>query len=80
MVWGYCTTTPCKIYLLVLAWPYDGKLEVSSLKTKVNRAYLLADEKRRNLEVKEREDKVLIKLPANAPDPIDTVIVVEIEE
>jgi len=78
--WGYCTTKPGKIYLHVLAWPYNGKLEVSSLKTKVNRAYLLADEKRRNLEVKEREDKVLIKLPANAPDPIDTVIVVEIEE
>jgi len=78
--WGYCTTKPGKIYLHVLAWPYNGKLEVSSLKTKVNRAYPLADEKRRNLEVKEREDKVLIKLPANAPDPIDTVIVVEIEE
>ena len=78
--WGYCTTKPGKIYLHILAWPYNGKLEVPFLKTKVNRAYPLADEKRRNLEVKEREDKVLIKLPANAPDPIDTVIVVEIEE
>jgi len=77
--WGRCTTKPGKIYLHILAWPYDGKLEVPSLKGKVNRVYLLADEKRRNLEVKGRGDGVLIKLPAKPLDSVDTVIVVEIE-
>jgi len=52
---------------------------VPFLKTKVNRAYLLADEKRRNLEVKGRGDGLLIKFPAKARDSIDTVIVVKIE-
>jgi len=77
--WGRCTTKHGKIYLHILAWPYDGKLEVPSLKGKVNRVYLLADEKRRNLEVKGRGDGVLIKLPAKPLDSVDTVIVVEIE-
>lgn len=77
--WGYCTAKTGKLYLHILAWPYDGELKVSDFKAKINRVYLLADEKQRNLEVKDKEGKVLINLPANAPDPIDTVIIVEIE-
>ncbi len=77
--WGHCTAKPRKLYLHVLAWPYDGQLEVPSLKGNVNRAYLLADEKRMDLEVKSRGNGVLIKLPAKVPDPIDTVVVVETE-
>jgi len=76
--WGTITAKPSKLYLHVFAWPRDGQLEISSLKDKIKKAYLLADEKRENLKVKREGENVLIKVPVEAPDPIDSVVVVEI--
>ncbi len=77
--WGRCTTKPGKLYLHVFAWPSDGQVRVVASESKSERAYLLADPKRENLEVKSEGKDLLIKLPTRAPDPIDTVVVVEIE-
>jgi len=77
--WGRCTAKPGKLYLHVFNWPANGRLEVSGLKNKVKKAYLLADRKRAKLSVERQSDeKVVITVPAEAPDPVDTVIVLQI--
>jgi len=77
--WGRCTARPGKLYLHVFDWPKDGKLEVSSLKDTVTKAYLLADKD--NLPVIQKgEDNLVVTIPAEAPDKINTVIVLEIKD
>jgi len=78
--WGRCTVKPGWRYLHVFAWPWEGTLEVSGLKEKVKRAYLLADPDREDLTVRQEGESLLIELPETAPDPIDTVIALEVEE
>ena len=78
LAWGRCTVKPGRLYLHVFDWPADGKLEVPGLKNKVKKAYLLADKKAR-LQVTPGEDSQIVSLPATAPDPIASVVVLEIE-
>ena len=77
--WGRCTAKPGRLYLHVFDWPTDGKLEVPRLKNKIKKAYLLADKKRELAVTREDKNKVVIGLPDNAPDAIDTVVVLEIK-
>jgi len=78
--WGRCTAKPGKLYLHVFNWPKDGKLNVPNLTTKVEKAYLLADNKHKKLVVTRAGDnEVIISVPEKTPDPINTVIVVEIK-
>ena len=69
-----CTTKPGKLYIHLFKWP-AGAFELSKVKGKVNKAYLLADKK--SLKVKQKGDKVKVALPAAAPGPIDSVLVLE---
>jgi len=78
--WGRCTAKPGKLYLHVFDWPESGKLEVPGLKNKVKKAYLLADKKRAKLLVTPAgREKVVITVPSKATDPVNTVIVLQIE-
>jgi alpha-L-fucosidase len=77
--WGRCTAKPGKLYLHVFDWPADGKLEVPGLQNKIKKAYLLADKKVK-LEVASHSEGVTISLPAEAPDPIASVVVLKIED
>jgi len=76
--WGRCTQRPGKLYLHVFEWP-NGLLQVPGLKTPVKKAYLLADRKRTPLAVTPYPDFVGITLPVQAPDPVDTVVVLEVD-
>jgi alpha-L-fucosidase len=75
---GRCTQRPGMLYLHVFTWPKDARLAVP-LANKVKRAYLLADPKREALAVTASDRGTVIALPPQAPDPIDTVVAVEIE-
>ncbi|MGQ9731787.1 MAG: alpha-L-fucosidase [Candidatus Zipacnadales bacterium] len=75
--WGRCTQKPGKLYLHVFDWPTDGKL-VLPLKNRVTKAYLLT-EPGTTLAVTSSEQGTTIMIPPQPPDPIDTVIVAEIE-
>ncbi len=78
--WGRCTAKPGRLYLHVFDWPTNGKLEVSGLINKVKKAYLLADKKRAKLPVTSTsKDKIVITVPSEAPDSVNTVIVLEIK-
>jgi alpha-L-fucosidase len=75
--WGRCTQKPGTLYLHVFDWP-KGELEVPGLKSKVEQAYLLADQKRLPLVLSQMKDNVIIRLPAQAPDGIASVVVLSI--
>lgn len=79
--WGRCTAKPGKLYLHVFDWPTNLKLEVPGLKKQVSKAYLLADNKHTNLSVRrELKDKIVVRIPREAPDAVNTVVVLEIKD
>ena len=81
--WGVITTKPGRIYLHVFQWPRGKDLEIYGLRSKVERAYLLANHGA--VRVAQREDKtndytsLNLTLPATAPDSNDAVIALEIQ-
>ena len=77
--WGRCTAKPGRLYLHVFDWPENEKLLVPNLKGKVEKAYLLADRRRGELVVERKGKDKTIAVPKEAPDKIDTVIVLEIK-
>jgi len=77
--WGRSTTKPGKLYLHVFDWPKDGRLVVPGLLSEVKRAYLLVDPQRKALSVTRQWEDVVVAVPKQAPDPINSVVVLEIE-
>jgi hypothetical protein len=78
--WGETTRKRNTLYLHVFAWPESGSLAVGGLTSSVKRAYLLADAKCSPLPVKRLNSLDLsLKVPNSAPDPVDSVVVVECE-
>lgn len=82
--WGRCTQKPLpggktRLYLHVFSWPEDKLLTVAGLENKPSAAYLLSDSARTPLRVTQQGGATVIAVPAAAPDPIDTVIVLDIE-
>ena len=73
---GRATSKPGRVYLHVFDWPADGKLTVPAFGKSVTKAYLLASAKRQ-LKITQTSDGVSLIVPAQAPDPIATVIVLE---
>jgi len=76
--WGCCTAKPGKLYLHVFDWPEDGKLEVPEIEDGIKKAYLLAN-KRTKLRVTRKGDKIVVAVPDSAPDPINTIVALEIK-
>jgi alpha-L-fucosidase len=74
---GECTQKPGMLYLQVFNWPANGKLTVP-IRNKVTRAYLLA-EKDKALPAAQGTNGATIAVPSQAPDPIASVVAVEIE-
>jgi alpha-L-fucosidase len=75
--WGRATAKAGKIYLHVFQWPADGKLTVPGYTGPVTRAYLLSDPKT-GLTLKASPDGLVIDVPSTAPDPIASVIVLQL--
>jgi alpha-L-fucosidase len=71
-----CTTRPGKLYITLFKWP-SGAFELSGVKGKVGRAYLLADAGHKALKVTQQGEKVSVALPEKAPGPIASVLVLE---
>ena len=77
--WGRCTVKPQKLYLHVFDWPQDGQLVVPGLVSQAEAAYLLTDPGAA-LEVVYNPGAAILNLPQAAPDPIDSVVVLEFQE
>jgi alpha-L-fucosidase len=74
--WGRATAKPGKLYLHVFEWPTGGTLVVPGYTGRVTRAYLLTQPKG-DLTTKAGSDGLHIQVPAAAPDPVATVIVLD---
>jgi len=77
LAWGRATQSPGKLYLSVFDWPQDGKLLVP-VSNPVTKAYLLAQPDTA-LTTTTTTDGVEVQLPAAAPDPIASVVVLKIK-
>jgi len=80
--WGRCTQRTIyggtRLYLHVFNWPNDGKLAVPGISNQAISAYLLA-EPHQKLDVKRKNDALVISVPAEALDTINTVVVLDID-
>ena len=78
--WGRCTSrntgNGTTLYLHVFHWPGDNILRVPGLSAEVSNISLLSDQSQKLTYHREGSD-LLIDLPGQMPDPINTVIVVE---
>jgi hypothetical protein len=83
--WGHCTYrtgaegTPSKVYLHVSEWHAGGKLTVYGLANSVKRAYFLTDPKGSDLKVQKVARWNVVEVGKKAPDPVNTVVVLEVD-
>ncbi len=80
--WGRCTQKPygigkTRLYLHVFDWPRNGTLVVPPLANKALRATLLTTGQK--LAFKQTAEAIRITVPATAPDPIASVVALDIE-
>jgi alpha-L-fucosidase len=73
--WGRCTRKGDRLYLHVYDWPADGRLTVP-VRSHVERAYLLASPAT-PLKISKTPEGKSIHLPAAAPSPHASVVVLE---
>ena len=79
--WGRCTQKKgpggiTRLYLHVFTWPADGRLTVPGLSARPLKAALLSGGK--TLDASVEAGGVVIKVPAEAPDEIATVVVLDL--
>ena len=72
-----CTTKPGKIFIHVFNWT-PGSFELPAINGKIGQAYLLGDLARKPLTVRQDMSKVVVILPPEAPDKMDSVFVLEV--
>jgi alpha-L-fucosidase len=74
-----CTARHGKYYIHVFAWPWEGKLKVCGVSKEVLSIHPLAAPNDK-LEFSQDGEEVVIRLPEEALDPVDTVLVLDINE
>jgi alpha-L-fucosidase len=84
LAWGRCTQKPLvggktRLYLHVFNWPKDGALAVPGVENEIAGAYLLSDPGHRQVATAHRKGGVVVTVPKTCPDPIDTVVVLDLE-
>lgn len=79
--WGRCTMKKnmgnTVLYFEVFDWPTDGKLTIPGLRNSIQSAELLSN--KTTLHATKGKNGVTITLPANAPDPIASVIKISVK-
>ncbi len=74
---GRCTVKENRLYIHIMGWPTDRKITLPGLRNKVQKVYLLATGEK--LAFSRSEDHLNITLPQEPPDPVATVVVVEVQ-
>ncbi len=75
--WGVATRKGDQLYLHVFDWPTDGKLRVP-LKSRAKSAALLTAPGKK-LSIAREPERLVITVPATAPDAIDSVVALELD-
>jgi alpha-L-fucosidase len=76
--WGYATRKGDLLYLHVTDWPENGKLHVPMTSEVVSAALMVQPDKK--LPIKAEQERIVIDLPAEAPDPVATVVILKLGE
>jgi len=69
---GKTTAKDKAIYLHVFDWPSQGSLQVPGLQERVAQIIMLGEKKK--LKFQQKNDSLVIQVPATAPDPNDSVL------
>lgn len=75
--WGLYTKKSGKLYAQVFVWPTNGLLKVPSLTNAIKKVYLMNDTTTL-LSYNESLGYILISVPANAPNPNSSVVVIDV--
>lgn len=75
--WGYYTKKADKLFAHVFSWPANRLLKVPSLTNTINKVYLLNDPST-SLSFKDSAGYIKIMVPANAPNPYNSVVVIDV--
>ena len=75
--WGVYTKKTGKLYAHVFAWPANGLLKIPSLTNTINKIYLMNDTTAL-LNYTDSSGCTTISVPANAPNAINSVVVVDV--
>ncbi len=76
--WGYATRKGDLLYLHVTDWPENGKLHVPLTSQVVNAALLIQQDE--PLNISKESGRIVIDLPAEAADPVATVVLLKLGE
>ena len=72
--WGVTTLKGDTLYAHVFHWPADGKLIIGGLRSDIGKGWLVADKKAAIRFKRLNADDYELTLPANAPDSMNSVI------
>ena len=78
LAWGRATSKPGMLYLHVFEWPANGELKVPAFGHTVKTATLLAD-RGAQVAIATAPDGITLRLPSAAPDPIATVVALQLQ-
>jgi len=82
LAWGRCTQkqtgNTTRLYLHVFDWPANGKLVIPGILNDPKTAYLLADAGKSHLTVSRQEDALVIDIPTESPDSINSIVVLDV--
>jgi alpha-L-fucosidase len=70
------TAKPGKVYISIFQWP-SAAFTLPAMQARVRNAYMLTDPKHTPLKVLQNTSGVTVTLPATAPDPIASVLVLQ---
>jgi len=74
------TSKPGKLYVHVFGWPWNGELRIFGAgDVGVEKAYLLGEPSHR-LSCGRRGEDLIVKVPEEPVDPMDTIIVIEVND
>jgi len=76
--WGTATRKGDRLYLHVFHWPEDGQLRVP-LQSRATSAHLLTAPDTA-LSLTQEENRIVVTVPAQAPDPINSIVVLTLSE
>ncbi len=75
--WGYFTKRNGKLFIHVFYWPQNGTLEIPALANRIKKIYLLNNPEKL-LTYQLTSSIIKIEIPHNAPDKINSIMVVEV--
>ena len=76
--WGFFTKKEGKLFVHIFSWPKNRILSIPALKNSIGKIYLIQNPGKA-LGYTIEDGKIKVSLPENAPNKINSVVVIEVE-